>query len=138
MTKTIPTKAIPRNFNKKEANYKIVNFCILPTFLLTLVFLLIIVSIYCYHMKHWSKQKHVLQYHITNNKLKETDINNTGWPSKISLFLFANIFKENNNWLFIFRDTASKTCRSCLTPKWMLLSNLQCTKGQKFWKVNFQ
>ena len=49
----------------------------------------------------------------------------------MSLFLFV-VFNKNNNWLFIFWDTARKTCRSCLTPRWMLQPHFQCTKGQKF------
>ena len=57
----------------------------------------------------------------------------TGWPRKRSLFFFANIFKDNNNWLFILKDTANKTCRNCLTPKWILQSNFQCSKGH--WKI---
>ena len=61
----------------------------------------------------------------------------TGWPRKRSLFFFANIFKDNNNWLFILKDTANKTCRNCLTPKWMLQSNFQCSKGQKILESYF-
>ena len=56
----------------------------------------------------------------------------------MSLFFFANIFRENNNWVFLFRDTANKTCKSCLAPRWMLQSNFKSTKGRKFWKVIFQ
>ena len=38
--------------------------------LLITVSLLIAVSIYCYLIKYWAKQKHLLPYHVTNNKLK--------------------------------------------------------------------
>ena len=56
-TKTVPTEAIPTNFNKKKATCKTDNFYIWLTFLLITISLLIIVYIYCYHIKHESKQK---------------------------------------------------------------------------------
>ena len=55
------------NFNKKKATCKTQNFYILLTFLLITIELLIAVSIYCYSIK----QKHLLPFHFTNNKLKE-------------------------------------------------------------------
>ena len=39
--------------------------------LLTTIVLLIAVSIYCYLIKYKAKQKHLLPFYITNNKLKE-------------------------------------------------------------------
>ena len=40
--------------------------------------LLFVISISCYfyYTKYWSKQKHLLPYHGTSNKLKGIDINN--------------------------------------------------------------
>ena len=46
------TKIISTNFNKKRATCKTQNFCILITFLLITIALLIAVSIYCYLMKY--------------------------------------------------------------------------------------
>ena len=45
-------KTIPTNFNKKKAICKTQNFYILLTFLLITIALLIVVSIYCYLIKH--------------------------------------------------------------------------------------
>ena len=44
-------------------------YVLLAIFLLTTIILLIAVSIYCYLIKHWAKQKHLLPFHVTNNKL---------------------------------------------------------------------
>ena len=61
VTKTIPTKTIPKN---------------IPfTFLLITIALLIAVSVYCYLIKYRVKQKHLLPYHYTSNKLKEINVN---------------------------------------------------------------
>ena len=35
------------------------------------LYYLIAISIYCYQIKYRAKQKHLLQFHGTNNKLKE-------------------------------------------------------------------
>ena len=59
------------NFNEKNATCKTQNFCILLAFLLITITLLIAVSIYCYLIKYRAKQKHLLPFHFTNNKLKE-------------------------------------------------------------------
>ena len=65
------TKTIPTNFIEKKAICKTQNFYILRAFLLITIALLIAVSIYCYLIKYQSKQKHLLPFHFTNNKLKE-------------------------------------------------------------------
>ena len=59
-------KTIPTNFDEKKATCKI-----LLAFLLITTALLIAVSIYCYLIKYKTKQKHLLPFHFTNNKLKE-------------------------------------------------------------------
>ena len=45
-------------------------YILLPSLLITIA-LLIAVSIYCYLIKYQAKQKHLLPFHFTNNKLKE-------------------------------------------------------------------
>ena len=47
------------------------NFYILLAFSLVTIALLIAVSIYRYLIKYRAKQKHLLPFHVTNNKLKE-------------------------------------------------------------------
>ena len=47
------------NFNEKKAICKTPNASILIVFLLIIIVLLIAVSIYCYFIKYWSKQKHL-------------------------------------------------------------------------------
>ena len=60
------------NFNKKKATFKAQTFYILLTFLLITIALLIAVSIYCYLIKYWAKEKqHLLAFQYTNDKLKE-------------------------------------------------------------------
>ena len=44
---------------------------ILLAFLLITMVLLIAVSIYCYLIRYRAKQKHLLPFNFTNNKLKE-------------------------------------------------------------------
>ena len=65
------TKAMPTNFNEKKATCKTQNLYILLAFLLITIVLLIAVRICCYLIKYWAKQKHLLPFHITNNKLQE-------------------------------------------------------------------
>ena len=62
-------KTIATNFNEKKATCKIQNFYILLAFLLITIALFIAASIYCYLIKYWEKQKHLLAFHDTNNKL---------------------------------------------------------------------
>ena len=62
------TKWIPINFNEKNITYKTKNFYILLAFLLITMILLIPV-IYCYLIKYKAKQKHLLPYYLTNEKL---------------------------------------------------------------------
>ena len=64
------TITILKNFNEKEVASKKQNFHILLAFLLTTIALLIAVIIYCYLIKYRAK-KHLLPFHVTNNKLKE-------------------------------------------------------------------
>ena len=44
---------------------------ILLTYLLINIALLIAVSTYCYLIKYKAKEKHLLPFYVTNNKLKE-------------------------------------------------------------------
>ena len=53
---------------KPNTAYKTKNFDILLTFLLITITLLITV-IYCYLIKYKAKQKHLLPYYLTNEKL---------------------------------------------------------------------
>ena len=59
------TKTVTTNFNGKKGAC---NFYILFAFLLIIIALLLAVSIYCYLIKYWAKQKHLLPFHVTNNK----------------------------------------------------------------------
>ena len=70
VTKADTTNTIPIIFNEERLSCKIENFYILLTFVLIAMPLLIIVNIYCYFIKHRSKQKYLLPYHDTSNKLK--------------------------------------------------------------------
>ena len=56
---------------KKNIPCRTQNFYILLAFLLITIALLIAVSIYCYLIKYRAKQKHLLPFNFTNNKLKE-------------------------------------------------------------------
>ena len=58
-TKTVSGKSTSNNFH------------ILLIFLLNTIALFVAVSIYCYFIQHRSKQKHLLLFCVTNNKLKE-------------------------------------------------------------------
>ena len=69
VTKTIPTKAAPTNFNKKVS-------CKIENFYIFMTILLITIAIYCYLIKHQPQQKILLPYYSTSNKLKEIDIKN--------------------------------------------------------------
>ena len=63
-------KTIPTNF-KEEVTCKTQNLYILLAFLLITIALLVAVSIYCYLIIYQAKQKFLLPFHVTNNKLKE-------------------------------------------------------------------
>ena len=65
------TKTAPTNFNEINITYKPQNFYVLLAFLLITIALLIAVNIYCYLIKYRAKQKHLLPFQFTNNKLKE-------------------------------------------------------------------
>ena len=56
---------------KKNAICETNNFYLLLAFLLINITLLIAVSVYCCLIKYETKQKHLLPFHLTNNKLKE-------------------------------------------------------------------
>ena len=68
------TKIIPIKFNEKKQLVK--NFHILLAYSLITIALLKAVSIYCYLIKYWAKQKHLLPFHITNKELKEVIYSN--------------------------------------------------------------
>ena len=70
VTKIVPIKIAPT----KSAS---TNFYILLTLLLTTKKVLITVSLHCYLIKCWSKQKRLLPYYNTSGKLRAIDINNT-------------------------------------------------------------
>ena len=59
------------DFNGKKATCKTQNFYILLGFLLITITLLTAVGIYCYLIKYWAKQNHLLPFNFTNDKLKE-------------------------------------------------------------------
>ena len=59
-------KTIPANFNEKKVACKTPNVYVLLVFLFVTISLLITVSIYCYLIKDWGKQKHLLPFHDTN------------------------------------------------------------------------
>ena len=71
MCDEILEETVPTNLNESKANCKTQSFYILLAFLLITIALLIAVSIYCYLIKYRVKQKHLLPFHFTNNKLKE-------------------------------------------------------------------
>ena len=64
------TKQIPTNFNEEKTTCKLQNFYILVAFIIIAIALLIAFSIYCYVIKYQAKQKHLLPFQFTNNKLK--------------------------------------------------------------------
>ena len=61
--KAVPTKTVPTRSTST-------NFYISLTFLSITIALLIDVSIYFYLIKYQAKEKHLLPYYVTNNKLK--------------------------------------------------------------------
>ena len=63
------TKTVLTNLNEKKGICKTQNFYIFFAFLLITIAFLIAVSIYCYLIKYWAKQKQLL-FHVTNNELK--------------------------------------------------------------------
>ena len=65
------TKIFTTNFNEKNTICKTKSVYILLAFLLITIELLIAFSIYCYLNKYKSKQKHLLPYYVTNDKLKK-------------------------------------------------------------------
>ena len=70
MCDVIIEETVPINLNENKTNCKMQNFYILLAFLLITIALLIAVSIYCYLIKYRAKQKHLLPFNFTNNKLK--------------------------------------------------------------------
>ena len=65
---TIETKIVTTNFNEKNAVFKTKTFYNLVVFWLITISLLIAAWIYFYLIKHKSKQKHLLPYHVTNDE----------------------------------------------------------------------
>ena len=71
MCNEIIEEIVPINLKDNKANCKMQNFYILFVFLLITIVLLIAVIIYCYLITYQGKQKHLLPFQFTNNKLKE-------------------------------------------------------------------
>ena len=71
MCDEIIEETVLTNLNENKANSKTQNFYILLALLLITIALLIAVSIYCYLIKYQAKQKHLLPFNFTNNKIKE-------------------------------------------------------------------
>ena len=65
------TNTVSANFKEKKANHETQVFYMLLVFLLITMTLLIAVSICCYLIKFWAKQKYSLSFQFTINKLKE-------------------------------------------------------------------
>ena len=63
-------KTIPLNFNEKKVTCKTQNIYILFAFLSITIVLLRAVSIYCYLREYQPKQRYLLSFHNTNNKIK--------------------------------------------------------------------
>ena len=68
-----------KNKNICSKCWKTNNFYILLAFLLVTIALLIAVSIYCYLIKDKSKQKDLLPYYVTNDKLTNDELINILW-----------------------------------------------------------
>ena len=64
------TKFLSTNFNNKLVIYKAKNLYILHAFLSITCALLIAVNIYCYPIEYKAKQKGLLTYYVTIDKLK--------------------------------------------------------------------
>ena len=62
-------KTVPTNFNEKNATCKTKKLYFTCLFI-NYIALMIAVSIYYYLIKYRAKQKHLLPYYTTNNKLK--------------------------------------------------------------------
>ena len=69
-TKPVPVKIYPTHFNEKKVTCKIENFHNLLAFLLVTLLILIIVSIYCYIIKHQPKKEYFLPYYFITNIMK--------------------------------------------------------------------
>ena len=65
------TNTVSANFKEKKANHETQNFYMLLAFSLITMTLLIAVSIWCYLIKFWAKQKYLLSFQFTIKKLKE-------------------------------------------------------------------
>ena len=65
------TKTTLTNFNEKKATCKMQKFLYFTYILLFTIALLIAVSIYCYVIKYWGKQKLLSIFHNKNNELRE-------------------------------------------------------------------
>ena len=69
------TKTVPIDFNEEEVACKTKNFCNLLAFSLITIALWIAVSIYCYLIEYRKKEKHLLPFYVTYNKLKVINSN---------------------------------------------------------------
>ena len=60
------TKTIPTNFNEKRGTCKMQNFYIFTSVCINYYIIIdSCVSIYCYLIRYWAKQKHLLLFHST-------------------------------------------------------------------------
>ena len=71
MCDEVIAKRILTNFNEKKVTCKMQSFYILLAVLVITTALFITISIYCYLIKSWAKQKHLLPFHDTNHELKQ-------------------------------------------------------------------
>ena len=76
-------KTFPRNFNKKNRTCKTQSLHVLLTFLLIAIILFITISICCYLIKYWPKQKYPLLLHDTI--LKQFCVGTINWKWVIKL-----------------------------------------------------
>ena len=69
------TKTVPIDFNDEKVACKTKNFCNLLAFSVITIALWIAVSIYCYLIEYRKKEKYLLPFYVTNNKLKVINSN---------------------------------------------------------------
>ena len=91
LRRTTKTNAVfeKNKFFETKIDSKTQSFYTLLAFLLITIILLIAVSIYCYLIKYWAKQKHLLPCHQANNVLKQV----LNWQYKLKM---SNKIKDIN------------------------------------------
>ena len=82
------------NFKEEKAACKTQNFCILLSFLLITMALLITISIYCYLVKYRAKQKNLLPFHDT--KLKQVYVDKMNWKWVIKSKIYSTYYFFND------------------------------------------